>query len=215
MREVTGKNFGFLIAFVLPGFVSLWGVSHFSPTVKSWLVSSSTATGNAATVGGFLYVTLASVAAGLTASTIRWAVVDRLHNLTGIRRPYWDDSRLQECLGAFEALVENHYRYYQFYGNMLVAMLFLFAARLIATGRHIADVNPLDCVILAIGVLYWAGSRDALRNYYSRAEVLLGTREREVDDDERPLHGKRADEQAEGGGEEPSEDEGNAEPQGS
>lgn len=215
MTEVSGKNFGLLIAYVLPGFVSLWGVSHFSPMVSGWLASSSSAAGSAATVGGFLYVTLASVAAGLTASTVRWAVIDRLHDLTGIKRPSWDDSRLQECLGAFEALVENHYRYYQFYGNMLVAMLFLFAARLIATGHHIADVNPLDCAILTIGVLYWAGSRDTLRNYYSRAEILLGTKEREVDDDKRPLHGKRADEQAERGKEDPSDDEVSSEPQGS
>ena len=215
MREVSGKNFGLLIAYVLPGFASLWGVAHFSSTVSGWLVSSSSAAGNTATVGGFLYVTLASVAAGLTASTIRWAVIDRLHDLTGIKRPSWDDSRLQDCLGAFEALVENHYRYYQFYGNMLVAMLFLFAARLIATGRQIGDVNTLDCAILAIGVLYWAGSRDALRNYYSRAEILLGTKEREVDDDKRPLHGKRADEQAERGEEDPSDDEDSSEPQGS
>jgi len=71
----------------------------------------------------------------------------------------------------------------------------------------------VDCAILAIGALYWAGSRDALRNYYSRTEVLLGTREREVDDDERPLHGKRADEQAEGGGEEPGDNEASSEPQ--
>lgn len=33
MKEVSGEKFGFLIAYVLPGFVSLWGVSHFAPTV--------------------------------------------------------------------------------------------------------------------------------------------------------------------------------------
>jgi hypothetical protein len=214
MKEVSGKNFGLLIAYVLPGFVGLWGVSHFSQTVGSWLVASSSAAGNAATVGGFLYVTLASVGAGLTASTIRWAAIDRLHNLTGIKRPCWDDSRLHERLEAFEALVENHYRYYQFYGNMLVAMLFLFAARLAGTGRHILDINVVDCAILAIGALYWAGSRDALRNYYSRTEVLLGTREREVDNDERALHGDSNAEEPEGGGEEPSDGEGSSEPQG-
>ena len=169
MKEISGQNFGLLIAYVLPGFVSLWGVSHFSSMVRGWLVASSVSAANSATVGGFLYVTLASVAAGLTASTIRWVVIDRLHELTGIRRPRWDDSKLQERLGAFEALVENHYRYYQFYSNMLVAVLFLFTARLIASGRPVADMNPLDYAILAIVPLYWAGSRDTLRKYYSRA----------------------------------------------
>lgn len=216
MTEVSGKNFGLLIAYVLPGFVSLWGVSYFSPTVNRWLVSPSpAAAASAVTVGGFLYVTLASVAAGLTASTVRWAVIDQLHGVTGVRRPRWDDSRLQECFGAYWALVEDHYRYYQFYGNMLVAMLFLFAARLIATGRCIADVDPMDCAILGIGVLYWVGSRDALRKYYSRAEMLLGTLKSEVDDDKRQLHRKQTDEQAEGAGEEGrSDDEDDSEPQG-
>jgi hypothetical protein len=196
VKEVSGENFGFLIAYVLPGFVSLWGVSHFSPTVRGWLITSASTASTSPTVGGFLYVTLASVAAGLTASTIRWALIDRLHEVTGIKRPRWDDSRLHERLGAFEALVENHYRYYQFYGNMLVALLFLFVARLVAAGRSIADINPLDCAILALGALYWAGSRDTLRKYFSRAELVLGTIEREVQDDKRPLQAGRDGKQA-------------------
>ena len=188
MREVTGQNFGFLIAYVLPGFVTLWGISYFSPTVAGWLFAPPGATNSTASVGGFLYVTLASVGAGLTASTIRWALIDRLHHLTGIRRPSWDDSKLQERLGAFEALVENHYRYYQFYGNMLVAMLLLVGARMAVSGRGLTNPDLIDCGILALAVLYWAGSRDTLRHYYTRAAFLLGTTESEVHDDERTLH---------------------------
>jgi hypothetical protein len=37
MRDVTGQNFGLLIAYVLPGLTALWGVSFFSDTVRSWL----------------------------------------------------------------------------------------------------------------------------------------------------------------------------------
>ncbi len=68
MSELSEKNFGLLIAYVLPGFVTLWGISHFSPTVESWIASSQH---GAPTVGGFLYVTLASLAAGLTVSEAR------------------------------------------------------------------------------------------------------------------------------------------------
>jgi hypothetical protein len=201
LREVTGQNFGFLIAYVLPGFVTLWGISHFSPTVAGWLLAPPGATSSAASVGGFLYVTLASVGAGLTASTIRWALIDRLHHLTGIRRPSWDDSKLQERLGAFEALVENHYRYYQFYGNMLVAMLLLVGARMAVSGRGPTNPDLIDCGILVLAVLYWAGSRNTLRRYYTRAAFLLGTTESEVHDDQRTLHSRNqtghAGEQAE------------------
>ena len=54
MREVTGRNFGLLIAYILPGFVSLWGLAEFSPSVKSWLAASTATPGAMPTVGGFL-----------------------------------------------------------------------------------------------------------------------------------------------------------------
>jgi hypothetical protein len=40
MTEMSQKNFGLLIAYLLPGFVVLWGISFFSPTVQSWLTGS-------------------------------------------------------------------------------------------------------------------------------------------------------------------------------
>ena len=64
MKEVSPGNFGLLIAFLLPGFIVLWGLSYFSATVRLWLAGS----GQSPTVGGFMFVTLASVAAGVTVS---------------------------------------------------------------------------------------------------------------------------------------------------
>jgi hypothetical protein len=183
---VSNQNFGLLIAYVLPGFVSLWAMERFSPVVRGWL--NSAATGHdTTTVGGFLYITLASVGAGLTVSTIRWALIDRFHHWTGIRRPPWDDSKLQDKLGAFEALVENHYRYYQFYANMLIAMFAVLLVRWGESGHGLGQIDLADCGILLMSVVYWAGSRDTLRNYYTRAAFLLGTNERTVCNDERSL----------------------------
>ena len=62
VKDVTTNNFGLLIAFVLPGFVLLWGMAPYSSTISEWL---GQATSNAPTVGGFLYVTLASVGLGV------------------------------------------------------------------------------------------------------------------------------------------------------
>lgn len=184
MREVTGQNFGLLIAYVLPGFVSLCAVGQFVPIVAGWL-RASTAPDQPASVGGFLYVTLASVGAGLTISTVRWALIDTIHHWTGIRRPPWNDSKLQEKLGAFEALVENHYRYYQFYANMLVAMFVLLLASFSTSGRGRSNPNLAECGLLALSVVYWAGSRDTLRKYHTRATFLLGTTERKARHDKR------------------------------
>lgn len=113
MRDVTGQNFGLLIAYVLPGLTALWGVSFFSATVRGWLNGPGS---EQPTVGGFLYVTIASIAAGLTVSTVRWMTVDQLHEATGLRRPPFDYTRLQANLEGFDLLVRHHYDYYKFHG---------------------------------------------------------------------------------------------------
>ncbi len=170
MNPVSTDNFGLLIAYLVPGFVSLLGVSLFSETVQAWLgivpLSSPT-------VGGFLYVTLASIAAGLIVSAVRWTTVDRLHHHTGIPEPTWNFARLPATLPAFMILVENHYRYYQFYANMLVAAAFCYLAYLFAWSVLPGQDLPLDAGFLGIEVVLLLGSRDTLRKYYTRGAALL------------------------------------------
>ena len=198
MRELSGKNFGVLIAYLLPGFVSLWAVAMFSPAVDAWLTSKPNAQ---PTVGGFLYTTLGSLSGGLTVSAVRWAVVDTFHHATGLVPPAWDFSKLRDRLDAFEALVENHYRYYQFYSNMLVAV-FLSRATRIGT---VCSTDRLQIVLLLLACVFLAASRDTLGKYYGRASQLLGTRpgrEKDHYDDKRlsPRSGHADEEGAKGQG---------------
>ena len=81
MSTLSNQNFGLIIAFLLPGFVALLGVSFFSPAVASWITVPRQ---DAPAVAGFMYVTLASLAAGVTVSAVRWAIIDHLHHATGI-----------------------------------------------------------------------------------------------------------------------------------
>ena len=165
MRDVTTTNFGLLIAYVIPGFVTLLGVSAFSPTVGSWISGGE----DVPSIGGFLYGTIASVGAGLTVSTIRWLVIDWLLHRTGIDQPDWDFTLLPERVQAFDVLIEIHYRYYQWYGNMIVALLSLSLLRTIALGW-----NWSGCLaILAMVALFYAGARDTLEKYYRRVEGVL------------------------------------------
>ena len=171
MSELSDKNFGLLIAYVLPGFVALWGVGHFVPTVESWITSSKQ---NAPTIGGFLYVTLASLALGLTISAVRWAVIDNLHHKTGIRPPGLEFSTLDDRLRGFYGLVENHYRYYQFYSNMFVSTALVCAVE-VGSGANLCQIGLPAVGFLFLELVFFAGSRDALFKYYARAERLLGT----------------------------------------
>lgn len=169
MQERSIDNFGLLIAYVVPGFLSLWGASYFVPTVQVWLHGTSV---DSPTVGGFLYLTIASIAAGLTASTIRWAIIDTIHHRTGVQPPTWDFSLLHNSVEAFDLLVQIHYRYYQFYGNSLVALTFAYLARRASAGSW-TPVMWLDAVFIIIAIVFVAGSRDALRKYYVRTAQVL------------------------------------------
>jgi hypothetical protein len=200
MSELSEKNFGIVIAYVVPGFVALWGVACFSPTVASWIAASQT---TAPTVAGFMYVSLASLAAGLVVSAVRWALIDTLHHATGVRQPNWEFASLDERLQGFLALVENHYRYYQFFGNTFIAAGFTYRASLIAEGRQIWRDGWTVLGFVVLEIILFIGSRDTLQKYYSRAERLLGNlelQERSTSHDER-VSSREAD-AGEAGGEE-------------
>ncbi|MGD9689157.1 MAG: hypothetical protein AB7K52_00600 [Phycisphaerales bacterium] len=182
MGELTARNFGLLIAYVLPGFVGLWGLGYLSEPVRTWLSGAGPA---GPSMGGVLYVLVASIGCGMTASAVRWALVDSVYHRTGLRRPAWDDSKLPERLDAFEALVDNHFRYYQFYSNSMVSAAAAYAAWRWSPDTPKPPVGLLEVVLLLLLFVFIAGSRDALRRYYGRTALLLGTQERMVDDDER------------------------------
>jgi hypothetical protein len=174
MKESSVTNFGLLIAFLLPGFVALWGVSYLSETVRSWF---GAAPADAPSVGGFLYVTLASVAAGLAANMIRWAIVDTIHHWTGLHRPDWDFSSLQANDEAYHTLNELFFRYHQAYGNTAVAIVFTIILRHMAGPSTALRLDATDAAAVALAIVFFVGSRDALQKFYRRGEQLFAKRE--------------------------------------
>ncbi|MCA9120972.1 MAG: hypothetical protein H6822_31200 [Planctomycetaceae bacterium] len=172
MRDISNSNFGLLISYVVPGFTALWGISYFSPTLATWLNGTN---GDGPTVGGFLYVTIASIAAGMTCSAIRFQTIDRIHAMTGIPCPTLDFATLANRTTAYDRLISNHYNYYKFHANELITLVIVYIARQV-TVRDWAGGGE-DFAFIVIGVLFFATSRDNLQKYHSRAAKLLGTRE--------------------------------------
>src|SRR5437879_3020589 len=77
---------------------ALLGFSQFNPTLQSWFAVSKM---DAPTIGGFLYLTLASLGAGMTVSAIRWATIDHVHAWTGLPIPQRNFSNLGPNVEAF------------------------------------------------------------------------------------------------------------------
>ncbi len=169
VKHSIENDFGLVIAYLVPGALTLWGAGYLFPPIRSWFGAT---TESGPSVGGFLFVTLGAIGAGLLVSAIRWAVVDKAYHLTGIPEPRWNFSRLPGRLHAFEGLVDNHFRYFQSYANSMVALTFVFLARLVTRGLSGQGIM-LSVVFLAIIALLILASRDALRKYYSRAEMVL------------------------------------------
>lgn len=183
MTEFSNKTFGLLIAYVLPGFIGLCGVSPLSPTISRWL---STAPTFPAGLDSIVFVGLASIAMGMAVSAARWLLIDTLHAWTGLPRPAWNDTMLDRKLHAFELIVEQHYRHYQFYGNSMIAIaLFWIVGK--ATKVVPTAAGPWWFgVFAAVEALFFVTSRNTLRNYFARASRLLGT----ISDGRSTRHGK-------------------------
>lgn len=169
MNDVTTANFGPLVSYLAPGATILASISQFSPTLQRWFASSPN---NTPTIGGFLYVTVASIAVGMTVSAVRWAVVDQLHRFTGVPPPRLNFKALSRNVEAFSLLIEIHYKHYLFYANMQVATAVAYACYRV----HVGGLWPLgwiDLGVLLLETVFFLTSRDTLAKYYARSEQLL------------------------------------------
>ena len=169
MQSISNANFGPLIAYLVPGATALWGFSLFSPSLEVWFAATPA---NAPTIGGFLYLTVTSLAVGMIVTAFRWVLIDLLHAVTGLRPPKLDFSRLSGKVDAFSLLIEIHFRHYQFYSNMIVATAIAYACYRIQIGRFWSVGLP-DLAFAVLETIFFITSRDTLRKYYLRTQQLL------------------------------------------
>lgn len=169
MSTVTRDNFGPLIAYLVPGATALWGLSLFSPTLHSWFLATPPETPS---LGGFLYLTVASLAVGMTINAIRWAVIDTIHVWTGLPPAPLDFSRLGENVEAYALLIEIHYKHYQYHANMAVATFIAYLCYRIDLGS-LTQWGWADAGVLALEIIFVGMSRDTLRKYHVRGGQVL------------------------------------------
>lgn len=103
--ESSLNDFGHVIAYLVPGFLLIVSIGPIDPKLQRLLALPAT---EQPTLGGFLYITIASLAVGLLASTVRWLLIDSLHHVTGLRRPQWDFSNLHLTGPGYDRLNALH-----------------------------------------------------------------------------------------------------------
>lgn len=170
MQSVTNANFGPLVAYLLPGATVLLGLTPFSPLIRSWFAVAPNGT---PTIGGFLFLTVASMGVGMTVSAIRWLVIDSLHRFTGLTSPPQDFSRLGPNVEAFGLLIQIHYLHYLWFSNELIALAIAYGCYRVNLGAT-ATLSWLDVLFVLLEVVFWAASRDTLTRYHLRSRQLLG-----------------------------------------
>lgn len=162
------RHFGLVIAYLLPGFVALVGLAPLSPTVAGWL-----AAGAHSDLGTPVYALLAAMTAGMVVSCFRWLVIDQVHAVTGLGSSRFDARALEAHPTAFSYLIEQHYRYYQFYANVLVAVVWAYAVHRWRGASPLFGVGT-DAGVVILSAVLFLGSRDALSKYRRRSGQLNG-----------------------------------------
>lgn len=71
--EISGRQFGLLIAYLLPGFIGMAGMAPLSDTVSAWLKGQSLGT---AGVSPSIFTLMGAITLGLIISCFRWMLVD-------------------------------------------------------------------------------------------------------------------------------------------
>jgi hypothetical protein len=163
------SQFGLMVAYIVPGFVGLGGLVPILPIVGQWL--EPVAQGELG-LAPTAYALIGATAVGMIVSCVRWLLIDHLLHASGVKPPAWRTEQLAENMEAVVFVLENHYRYYQFYANTLVAIVWAYLVNRLS--GHAALLGPgTDLGVALLSLVLLAGSRDALSKYYRRIEQLV------------------------------------------
>ncbi len=125
MKDLTSTSFGYIIAFLIPGLIGLYALGCWSGQVSQLIQPALRAD---ATVGPSFILLLVALGAGLVISAVRFVVFEKVI-CRSHRFPQDMFAKLVEenKLPSFRAVVDEHYRYHQFYGGAAVAGAALYA----------------------------------------------------------------------------------------
>ena len=175
MDKVPGVSLGTIIAFVAPGFIGLRALAYHLSTASAWF---NAAVERDQGVGVFFFVLLASLAIGVVLSGVRTITLEPMLNWGfshwRLEEPSWQYDLIasEPRRKVFEALVENKYKFYQFYGNSFAAIVVLMISHRLA--GNVARWPVGLWVILGLSLLVLlCSARSQLADFYASASDLF------------------------------------------
>lgn len=188
-QDQLGKSFGLVIAFLVPGMIGLYAGSLHVPMLQDWFAAAGRAQ---TTVGGFLFITIASSGAGAFLSGVRWYFLEgKIKRAVDVSTEHDIVNRREtQTELVYQHMRQQHYDFYLFYSNTLVALVVLWVSWLFSQLPSLTawtlsweTAKPIVGTLLgvAVGWVLYESAKDAYSRYQKkRAAVLrLAPKERE------------------------------------
>ena len=175
MKDVTVTSFGLVIAYLLPGLGTLYTLSFWVPEIQSLFQTFLTTASN---LGLFIIVVLVSLIAGLTIHGIRAVLYEYIFCSRENRFEHVQFKKLTSTgrAEAFRSLVDEMFRYHQWWGALSIIWPFFTYGFFLQTSRVALWTIPFwvtaaIVVILEITFVYIAYR---VRNdYFGRFKKML------------------------------------------
>jgi hypothetical protein len=169
MGDDLSKAFGLTIAFLLPGLVGLYALSFFEPRILDWF---GLAAQQEASVGGFLFVVVSSIGTGVFVSGLRWLSIDWIFGAPPAVESK-QRTKDQQTEQIYQDIRIQHYQFYQFYANMLCALVLTYIAWFVTVRPVWADALIRLSVLVVAGIVLLLSARNAVHNYDRKVLNLL------------------------------------------
>lgn len=176
VKDLTSTSFGYVIGFLLPGLFGLYALSMWSQNIKGLL---EPATSTSATIGPSFFLLLSALTSGLLIAALRFFLFEKFicksHHFP---KDMFAQLGIGDKLVAFKSVVDEHYRYHQFYGGCVVALAILFPKWLWDARHQFSDWKIAFLIggFIVFEVMLGFTARDSFVRYIDRGTTIAATK---------------------------------------
>jgi hypothetical protein len=172
VTEFGSTSFGYIIGFLLPGFLGLYALGLWFQDLQKFLqlVISPTAT-----IGPSSFVLLASLTVGVIVSALRFYIFQQWLCGKHVLNKELFQNLAGDSLEAFRAVADEHYRYHQFYGGCAIVLLGLFPRWLWINWSCPVQWQQiiLICVFLILETVLVLAAMNSFKLYVDRGNKII------------------------------------------